>query len=129
MDTASYGSWTLSGAVSDLPNPSQPESPLARFSASTPTITPKGVNCVGGILTVNVSGAYLVGAGSYTFIPPTETIPGQFVTDFHAIYNLNTGELIAYASPVHQGINLQVSIPYVILGTGAATLTVEKVGV
>lgn len=131
LEPQTFGSFELSAPLADLPNPSLPSLPLTRYSSSFAYINPTGLNCVGGILTVNVTGNYVISAGGYDYTPPGESTPATSRTFYASLYNYQTGALVSQARSVPHGIFLEVSKQYVLAQAGDHTviaLTIEKVG-
>lgn len=134
LSAPAYGTFQLSGSASDVPNPTPPSLPLARFAISSNLSPVSGMSCSAGVLTVNTSGIYQLSVGSYAYTPPTESTEAEFLNYHYRVVNLTNGSSVLGASNVPQIVSLTVSTPYVVLiNEGAsslpAILTVTRVSV
>lgn len=127
---SAYGSFVLTGAIADIPNPSQPTIPGIRYANSSSVIPPSGMSCTSGILNVNSTGYYQVSAGGYSFTPATEEAPAAYLSFYEELVNLTSGGSVMPASAVPLVIRLEVSVPYVVRASmGSVNLTVIRVDV
>lgn len=132
LEPKAFGSFELGTPLGDLPNIEAPSIPKVRYSSATPLITPVGLTCSGGILTVNVTANYIISAGSYVYTPPAEATPASAKSYFSALYNYSTGALVAPARSIPHGVFLEVSKQYVLEQGGDHTViafTIEKADV